>query len=215
MDPLYYLIPMALIAGVVALQFHLIARRRRLLKEAAASLGFTYTATDVGASVGGLPHPLFQRGYDDKVSNVLDGSASGVRARLFDYQYTTGGGKNRSRHHQTVAAFQLTQSTLPDFEMFPERFYHWFAEAAGYKDIDFDSDPAFSRSYRLLGADEHAVRRLFHPGVVAPWGTRPGWTVEGSGQTLLFYRPRVIVKPDDVAGFLSETRELVRLFGVR
>jgi hypothetical protein len=208
-------------AGVMAVVFlglgvgWFMARRRRLaLEEEARAMGFRFEPYAT-FSFNELPHPLFQKGHSTTAINVLEGSVAGLAARVFDYSYTVGNGRNRTTHNQTVAAFFAGQTTLPIFEMYPERFYHAIAELVGHKDIDFNDDPAFSSNYRLFGPDEAAVRRCFNPVAVSALASRLGWTVEGGHQTLLVYKPRIVVAPREMSSFLNEAREVARAFHLR
>lgn len=209
-----YVVIGAAVLGAGVLQWHLAAKRRKELIEEAGRLGLRF-APGEGYELLGLPHPLFSRGRAPGVETYMTGSTAGMRARVFDFEYTTGGGKSRTRHSQTVAAFELPGGALPLFELFPERFYHAFAEGLGYKDIDFDGQQAFNESYRLLGQDEAAVRRAFKPNIVARLGELPGWTLEGAGATLLVYRPDATVPASELAAFLETGRALAGLFAAR
>lgn len=204
-----------LVGAVAALQYYLKMKRRREVREEAARMGFVAIAETEWGAVKALPHSLFTHGHGRTVDNLIEGSADGMRARLFDYQYTTGSGKNSSTYSQTVAAFLLTQASLPVFRLRPEGFFHKLAEALGFKDIDFDGFPEFSENYHLSGADEEAVRRLFNPGVISLLGRDLGWTMEGQGATLLVYKPRVKVAPADFPDFLRRARQAAGAFRLR
>lgn len=190
---------------------YLAAKRRKEFMVEADRLGLRYTPDSGALTAEQLPHQLFHLGNLHEFSHVIDGAVGGVHARVFEYQYTTGSGKNRSTYCQTVAAFQ-TARPLPAFEMFPERFYHSFLELAGSKDIDFDWNPVFSAEYRLLGRDEAAVRALFNSGISTALAANRGWSVEGAGQTLIVYRSHKRISPHGLEPFLKQTLEVARAF---
>jgi hypothetical protein len=199
-------------AIVIVLTQYLAAQRRKQFKEEASRLGLRYAPGSGAIRIGDMKHPLFELGHGHELSNVLDGAFGGVNARVFEYQYSTGSGKNRSTYVQTVAAFQ-TGEPLPAFEMFPERFYHRFAELLGSKDIDFAWNPAFSAEYRLLGRDAEAVRALFNSPISTALAENPGWTVEGVGRSLIVYRSHERIQPRGLETFLKQTVEIARAFG--
>lgn len=211
------LLPIALVLVIVLAVVYgaaQTAKRTRDVIARGADMGFAPVA-DVGwASVYSMPHGLFKRGRDRSAYNVIEGAAGGLRARLFDYSYRTGSGRSEATYVQTVAAFQLP-GTLPAFEMYPEHWYHHIAEFLGFSRIVFEGFDAFSDNYRLLGTDEPAIRSLFKPAAVSALGQRPGWTVEGAGQTLLVYRPTEIVAPDRLPEFLARALEVAGAFELR
>jgi len=77
---------------------------------------------------------------------------------------------------------------LPSFILRPENLFHKIGESFGYRDIDFDSHPVFSKQYLLRAADEQACRGLFTKGILDHYDQRAGLSTEGDGDSLLFYR---------------------------
>src|SRR5439155_23750164 len=91
---------------------------------------------------------------------TIAGTSGGTSFTAFEYRWTTGSGKS-SRSHRIGALLWTLQRSLPQFFLAPEGWWDKLAAYFGGQDIDFDDSPAFSRSYRLRGADEGAVRALF------------------------------------------------------
>ena len=96
----------------------------------------------------------------------MQGELDGVAVSLFDYTYVTGSGKSRHDHHQTVVGLSLPTLTLPPFVLMPENLFHKVVSALGWHDIDFPEAPNFSKRFLLRGAQEHAIRAAFNPGVL-------------------------------------------------
>lgn len=209
------LIGVAFLVLVPAVNAYLRAKRRRELREEAPRLGLRFLEDGEPRDLELSPHPLFSRGRDHRLENMMEGPMSGFGLRIFDYAFVTGSGKSRKTHRQTVAAIELPGAPLPEFELFPERLCHWFAELVGYRDIDFDGHDAFNRAYRLLGKDEAAVRGRFGTELLNRLADRPGWTIEGAGRTVLLYRPQTLVAPAELARFVDDARELALGFGSR
>lgn len=70
----------------------------------------------------------------------------------------------------------------------------------------------FSRMFHLRSNDELAVRRLFTPAILPPCEKHPGLRFSGSGASLSFFRRHHRAKPDQLAAFVAESRELAALF---
>lgn len=171
-------------------------------------------------SAGGFTPPinaqtaLFDRGGSGKFLNIMSGKWGGLKITAFDYKYTVNSGKNSSTFVQTVAAF-TAQAPLPCFELRPEGFLDRVGEVFVHRDINFDSNPQFSRRYILRGKDQDAVRTLFAPALLSYLETRSAGDqlhIEGEGTTLLLYRANVKVAVEKLRSFLDETSEIAGTF---
>lgn len=157
---------------------------------------------------------LFDRGSMRRFRNVMNGKWNGFELSAFDYQYTINSGKSSTTITQTVAAF-VQQSPLPWFELRPEGFMDRVGEVFVHRDIDFDSNPQFSRRYMLRGKNEDAVRTLFAPALLSYLEMLPAGDllhIEGEGKTLLLYRARVKVAVEDLRAFLDEMSGIASSF---
>jgi hypothetical protein len=134
-----------ILVGVVVYRNIQARKRTAALQLIAPQLGFSFSGAeqDRHPSTPDLATALFDRGSRRKFSNVLIGNYSGLAASVFDYRYTTGGGKNSRTWNQTVIAFSQ-ELWLPEFELRPESFVDRIVDHITHKDIDFDSFPDFS-----------------------------------------------------------------------
>ena len=201
----------ALVGGLIAYSFKLERDRTEALQALAATMGLTFQPRiddDLARSFGDLP--LFGRGHSRKGTNLLSGQRDGTELRLFDYRYTTGGGKNSHTYQQTVALFPGAGRGLPDLLLAPENIFHKIGQVFGYQDIDFESAPDFSSHYLLRGSDEMAIRSAFNIGALQFFGTHQGWHVEVMGGTVGIYKSGIRPKPADLPTFLAEARDALR-----
>jgi len=200
---------LALVAVIITVSVLYAKKRTRELTAAAQQIGFTF----VGKNWSGptlLPQPkilLLQR-TRGRFSNVMTGSSGGLQISLFDCSYQAG----KSSITQTVAAFSQDQP-LPPFALRPENFFDRIGDALVHNDIDFDSNPEFSKRYLLKSPDEAATRRLFTPSLLTYLEQfQSNWCIEGNGPTLIVYRGGRQVSPADVPVFLEETSRIARTF---
>jgi hypothetical protein len=160
---------------------------RKTLRKFAAERGLSFSARGRRImSADYFRFPLFQRGRARGVKNVFKGQYDGSDFILFDYWYN----KNDMTHNYLVAVVPTTGS-LPDFELRPESIPDKIRDKFGKKDIDIEADPAFSRKYRLLGADAAAVRDLFREDlrrILTQLDRNEIGGVEGGGHWLVFYQ---------------------------
>jgi hypothetical protein len=198
----------ALAVGGIALSRYLTRKRGREFEQAAMQMGFAYQLEDKPIEPADEARfHLFSQGHGRKFRNVARGGCSAGEVVLFDYQYTVGSGKNSHTYCQTVALFRWPGTSLPGFTLAHERWWHKVGTAFGYQDLDFDSNPEFSRRFLLRGADEEAIRQFFTPPVLAFFESRDSaeaWTWEGAGDKLLLYTQGRKVKPADLPMFLQE-----------
>ncbi len=219
MNLLPVIVPLALVPIIIVV--YVIGRRAQQkrnedLRAAAGAMGFAFedhaVLDDIRAR-GDLP--LYGHGHTRRVSNVLTGRVGDQEVKLFDYQYTTGSGKQSNTRRQTVALFPGGGQRLPDFVLAPENVFHKIGQAFGYQDIDFDSHPVFSSRYLLRGANDYAIRAAFSPAALSFFEQQQGWHVEVKGGTVGIYRGGKRCNPNNLAAFLDETRVvLATLTGV-
>ncbi len=155
---------------------------------------------------------LFSLGRSKQLSNLMRGKIKNLKAVIFDYQYTTGSGKNRHTRSQTVAGFQLDSASLPTFSLRPESMWHKVGAWFGYQDINFEGYPVFSKNYLLRGSDQMAVRNLFTDAALMFLETKLGCCIEGDENWLLFYRHNRRVDPPAIRALLEEGVEVVEMF---
>jgi len=141
-------------------------------------------------------------------TNAMTGSYGGLDTTLSDYSYQMG----KSSVTLTLACF-IQDRRLPPFELRGENIFDRIGEAFVHRDIDFDSNPAFSRRYFLRSPDEARTRNLFTPGLLSYLEQIPAekkWHVETSGEALVVYQYRQLVNAAEVPAFLDESSAIAR-----
>ncbi len=196
------------IAAIIIVVRYYSRKRTEALQAASASLGFSFTKTTDGTLLQSLtPFHLFSRGHSKKIWNVMTGSDNGVDVKIFDYRYTTGGGKSSHTARQTVLLFRSNMK-LPFFTLQPENVFHKIGKIFGYQDIDWDSYPEFSKQYLVRSSDEPACREIFSKDVIEYYEQRKGIYTEAGNDILLYYRSHKTVRPEDIRDFLKNGFQL-------
>jgi hypothetical protein len=203
---------LALIGGIIAVSSRMEQQRTEALAAASQTMGFAFEPDgDLEVLKGFGDLPLYGRGHSKKVKNVMTGQAGDRDVKLFDYKYTTGGGKDSHTWSQTVALFPKAGEGLPDLLLAPEYVFHKIGAAFGYQDIDFDTSPDFSSHYLLRGPDEMAIRSAFSADALNFFGQQRGWHVEVASGNVGVYRSGKRCKPDDLRTFLEGTQSVLRV----
>ena len=195
----------AVVAGGVALVNWLLTRRRRRAYEAfCLERGYRFDPARPGEEAHhAATCRLFTEGRGRRWTFTIAGTSGGTPFTAFEYRWTTGSGKS-SRSHRIGALLWTLQRSLPQFFLAPEGWWDKLAAYFGGQDIDFDDSPAFSRSYRLRGADEGAVRALFTPARRQRFEQFAEQHVCGAGNELMWWRNAALPTPDAFDDFLME-----------
>ena len=134
---------------------------------------------------------LMNRGRAKKAKNLISGDAGDVKISIFDYQYTTGSGKNSRTTLLTVVALESAGIQAPSFSMRRQNaFLDKIGKFFGGQDIDFEGHPVFSKMFVLKGPDEDAIRRFFTPTLLTFFETKVGDSVEGALGKMILYKGR-------------------------
>jgi len=203
----------AFVAFIIIMSIHFDRKRTKAFQAVAASMNFTFSDKASTALLGPAhSFHLFSQGHSKKLKRVMKGVANEIDVKIFDYQYTTGHGKNSHTYIQTVILFTSDRLQLPEFTMRPENVFHKIGGAFGYQDIDFDRNPAFSKNYLLRGPSERSIRETFTQDVLSYFESQKGICVEGKGNIVVFYRASKKVPPHHVATLLREGFSIFGLF---
>lgn len=104
---------------------------------------------------------LFNKGDSHKIFNTISGSKNGCHVSIFDYTYTTGSGKNKRTHKNSVCLLNILQC-FPDLFIRPENIIDKIAGVIGLDDIDFESKE-FSNRFYVKSSDKKFAYAVIHP----------------------------------------------------
>ena len=193
------------VAAIVLLSMWNKKKNREKLAALSDELGLDFFPKEDPELLDSIGHlRLFKLGHIRSMTNVIVGKTNDIDIAVFEYSYTTGGGKNQRTRRQTVMSFQSTLLNLPDFELRPENVMHKIGKALGFQDINFDSHPDFSKMYLLRGPEEDAVREFFTPELLAYFESQSKISLEVSGNTMVLYRSGRRSKPEKIRDFMEE-----------
>jgi len=208
-----FAIPLAIAVPVVILSFRLAKRRTQEFSDVAQQIGFKFLgSTWRGPALSPVHKMCIIQSTRGGFKNVMIGSIDGLEAALFDYTYMAG----KSSVTITLASFTQGKQ-LPAFELRSESIFDRIGDALVHRDIDFDSNPEFSRRYFLRSPDEAGVRNLFTPTLLSYFEQIPSdrkWHVETSANTLIVYQYQQLMKAAELPLFLGDASAIARtIFG--
>ena len=197
-----------IIIGAIVLSVHLEKKRKEELGKAAEGLGLTFMPEGSNALFERLSHfNLFNQGRDRKMKNLVQGDAGDVKLAIFDYQYTTGSGKNQQTFKTTIVTIESTSITCPQFSLRPENLFDKVGGMLGFQDIDFESHPKFSKMFVLKSPDEQGTREFFKPAMLEYFEAHPGITVEAERGVMFFFRGARLSKPQELKDLFAQAYE--------
>ncbi len=202
-----------LVVAVLVIAFYSEKKRREEIQKIAQDMGLEFDAQADPSLLGQLSDfHLMSQGRRRKISNVVHGDTDEMILSVFDYQFTVGSGKNSSTKRQTVAFCRSSQLVVPLFSLRPQHFFHNIGKMFGYKDIDFESHPVFSKQFLLRAERETEVRQLFSDDVLRYFESNLGLCCEGRGDTFIVYTANRRSKPAEFQALLKIVFPLHRLF---
>ncbi len=220
MDAVWIVGLAVLVIGIIVAVSVYNARMQRLRREAiekfAAESGLTFSSEDTEQfRTRLLEFQFFKEGRAQRVFNLLRAEAEGVRLSVFDYQFTIGSGKNQSTHRQSVLVVESSSLHLPPLTVRPESLFDAIANVFGFRDIDFEDSPEFSRRFVLKSPSEVLTRKLFDAEVFQFFVERRDVALEANDSRMVYYRRNKTVQPSDLKGFLADGLQLFNLFSTR
>ncbi|MDX1477911.1 MAG: hypothetical protein R3301_09415 [Saprospiraceae bacterium] len=160
---------------------------------------------------------LFQRGHSRRARNIrrMAKDQYGEYGH-FDYSYVISTGNSHQVFRQTVY-YRIDKSLLlPQFHMFPERWYHQVGKWFGMQDINFMAYPKFSKAYLLQGEQEGFVRDLFEDrSLIRHFKIHRNWSIEAVGYYFVMYHNRKLQRVPDLSKFVRTGNTLHRLLTER
>jgi len=150
----------------------------------ASSLGLKWKATDPLRTALSWPHPMFHRGRRRLVRNWTSGSYRGLPVRCFDYRYSVSYGQEERTYSYTVVALVPPIPFAP-LVVRPETLGDRLAAAAGFDDIDFESDE-FSRRYYVKSRDRQFAYGVLHQKAMEYLLSLGPIIIEGDAPAVLF-----------------------------
>ncbi|MEM7474410.1 MAG: hypothetical protein AAF483_05400 [Planctomycetota bacterium] len=206
------------VLALVSIVYSIIAEKKRkvAIESFAQELGLQYFADlPENDAYDFYQFNISRKGRGQSTRNAIIADSGALRMVIFDFQFTTGSGKNKNTHRQTIMMATSSESLqLPQFTISPEGFMHRLGDFFGFKDIDFDDDKEFSDAFLLKGENEEAIRAYFDPLRRKKFMDYRDVTIEARGDTFIFYRPKVRVKTEEIRTLMERAFAIYTLLSV-
>ena len=148
--------------------------------------------------------------------NCLSGVFKNSNAswEIADVTFNEGQAFTAETFNTTLMVITLNK-TIPPFTMEKEGVLDIIFDKVmpfkGYKDIDFEMYPDFSKKFLLLGSNERKIRSVFTEEIIRFFEKNQTYHIESNGEALLLFNKIKLARTDETVAFIDYGKELVKL----
>ncbi|WP_431166463.1 SulP family inorganic anion transporter [Tenacibaculum halocynthiae] len=178
-----------------------LTKRQKSVSKISTELGWSYKTTP--EEVTEIPEfGYFKTRQINKVSNIL----SNGNCALFDIEFSEGELIAKQIIKATMFYISIDEK-VPEFTLDREGIFEYIYHFAGFKDIDIEDHPDFSKRFYLSGKNQLDIRSFFTDELILFFESNNYYHIEGSKNGLL------IIGKERLAG-VKEIKLLAN-FGIR
>ena len=96
-----------------------------------------------------------------------------------------------------------------------EKIFDRVMAFSGYKDIDFEMYPTFSKKFLLMGNNESKIRSFFTEEIIRFFETHQIYHIESNGEALIIFDKIKLARTDETLAFIDYGRELATLLDAK
>ncbi len=116
----------------------------------------------------------------NKVSNII----SNGKCSLFDVEFSEG--EMIAKQVIRASMFYINiDKEIPEFTLDKEGVFEYIYHFAGFKDIEIENHPDFSKRFYLSGKEQEAIKQLFTDDLILFFESNPYYHIESSKHGLL------------------------------
>ncbi len=179
-----------------------LTKRQKSIQSIGNDLGWNYKRLPK-APVTIIPHfGYFKTRQINKISNLL----SNESCTLFDVEFSEGELIAKQVVKATMMFINIDKN-VPEFTLDKEGIFEYIYHFAGFKDINIDNHPDFSKRFYLSGKEATEIKQFFSDELVLFFESNKYYHIEGNEKGLL------IIGRERLAG-IKEIKSLAD-FGIR
>ncbi|MEQ6166683.1 SulP family inorganic anion transporter [Ekhidna sp. MALMAid0563] len=152
----------------------------------------------------------------ERKSNSLKGVFEDLNVswEISDVTFNEGQAFTAETFNTTLMVLKLNKK-IPVFTLEKEgvfeRFFDRVMAFTGYKDIDFEIYPDFSRKFLLMGNNESEIRSFFTNEIIRFFENHHIYHLESNGEALLIFNKIKLARTDETIEFIDYAKELAQL----
>ena len=154
----------------------------------------------------------------ERKSNCLKGTFkdSNVPWEITDVTFSEGSAFTAETFNTTLMVLKLPKK-VPVFTMEKEgvidKIIDRMKSYTGYKDIDFEKYPEFSKKFLILGNKEAEIQSFFTSDIIHFFESRQIYHVESNGEALIIFDKIKLARTDETIAFIDYGEQLASLLG--
>lgn len=137
-----------------------------------------------------------------------------VSWEIADVTYNEGHAFTAETFNTTLMVLKLNKE-IPVFTMEKEgvleKMFDRVMAFTGYKDIDFDMYPGFSRKFLLMGNNEAEIRSFFTDEIIRFFEEHQIYHLESNGEAIIIFDKIKLARTDETMMFIDYAKELATL----
>ena len=148
--------------------------------------------------------------------NCLKGTykESNVAWEVADVTFNEGNAFTAETFNTTLMILKLNKK-LPIFTMEKEGVLEKIIDRVmaftGYKDINFEMYPDFSKKFLLMGPDEEEIRSFFTDEIIQFFENHQIYHIESNGESMVIFDKNKLARTDETISFIDYGKELASL----
>ena len=148
--------------------------------------------------------------------NSLKGSfqGKGMSWEIADITFNEGQAFTAETFNTTLMVLKLNRK-IPVFSMEKEgvlgKIFDRVMAFTGYKDIDFEMYPDFSKKFLLMGNNESEIRSFFTEEIIRFFENQQIYHIESSGSALLIFDKIKLARTDETVAFIDYGKRLAAI----
>jgi MFS superfamily sulfate permease-like transporter len=152
----------------------------------------------------------------ERKSNSLIGQFddTDVSWQISDVTFNEGDAFSAETFNTTLIVLKLNKK-IPVFTMEKEGLFEKIFDRVmaltGYKDIDFEMYPDFSRKFLITGKNESEIRSFFSKELVGFFEKNQIYHVESNGEAIIIFDKIKLARTDETISLIDYSRRLVQL----
>ena len=152
----------------------------------------------------------------ERKSNTLNGSFEEINMswEISDVTFNEGDAFSAETFNTTMMVLKINR-VIPVFTMEKEGLFEKIFDRVialtGFKDIDFDMYPDFSKRFLVTGKDEPKIRAFFNDELIQFFENHQIYHIESNGDAIIIFNKIKLARTDETIALINYTKELALL----
>ena len=193
-----------------------LSQRQKRLRNLATEKGYQYSSQVDWNTMYLKKFHFFEIRPIERKYNCLKGTFkdTNISWEIADVTFNEGNAFTAETFNTTLMILKLNRK-LPVFTMEKEellgKIFDRVMAFTGYKDIDFDMYPDFSKKFLLMGNNEAEIRSFFTEDIIHFFENQQIYHLESNGEALIIFDKIKLARTDETVEFIDYGKKLASL----